>query len=131
MAKTQVQADGLSCTTWFQQGDSEEKEKIMKQDKAWKAYIDVLHANSKNSKLSPYSLTSGIPDEVARFETALENQLETYEKCRQKDAETARQLRSRVQASVLPAIWTLWIWRHQGVLQSLVLPGLRMRPLSI
>lgn len=63
----------------FEQSKYEEKEEIMMQNKAWRAYIEVLEANFKKPRSRPYRSSTGFPDDVGRFEIALENQLEISE----------------------------------------------------
>lgn len=97
----------------FQQTDYEKRKATMREDKAWKAYIDVLEENFKHRQPKPYRSRSRFPADVGRFEIALQNQLKIYEEkasAKRTSAEEgfaadveSRQLRPRPPLQMMPA----------------------------
>ena len=97
----------------FRRTDYEKRKDAMRQNRAWKTYIDILEENYQNPRSRPYSSTSDFPDGLGRFAIALENQFEIYEEEYLKKSKgvkpglssdlTARQLRPRPPPQTMPA----------------------------
>ncbi|ERF73709.1 hypothetical protein EPUS_00963 [Endocarpon pusillum Z07020] len=63
----------------FQQTDYERRKATMRENKAWKAYIDFLEENFKHRQSKPYRSSSSFPGDLGIFGIALGNQLKIYE----------------------------------------------------